>query len=78
MIIDQASLTASIVLLNENIKINTEQNIRRGFLSDILESRLEKEEIYKIAYYLNFSPDDSYWMLTMERNINESEDKSRD
>ena len=73
MIIDQASLTASIVLLNENIKINTEQNIRRGFLSDILESRLEKEEIYKIAYYHNFSPDDSYWMLAMERNINESE-----
>ena len=37
MIIDKASLTASIILLNENIKINTEQNIRRGFLSDVLE-----------------------------------------
>ncbi|MGJ9457724.1 helix-turn-helix domain-containing protein [Oceanobacillus sp. CF4.6] len=73
MIIDQASLTASIILLNENIKINTEQNIRRDFLSDILESRLEKEEIYKVAYYLKFNPEDSYWMLTMERNINKSE-----
>lgn len=73
MIIDQASLTAAIILLNENIKINTEQNIRRDFLSDVLESRLEKEELYKIAYYLHFNPDDSYWMLTMERNINKSE-----
>ena len=73
MIIDQASLTASIILLNENIKINTEQNIRRDFLSDVLENRLEKEELYKIAYYLQFNPDDSYWMLTLERNINKSE-----
>ncbi|WP_245844121.1 XylR N-terminal domain-containing protein [Oceanobacillus rekensis] len=73
MIIDQASLTASIILLNEDIKMNTELNIRRDFLNDILENRLEKEEIYKVAYYLNFNPDDSYWMLTMERNINESE-----
>ncbi|GGC75793.1 hypothetical protein GCM10007216_02920 [Thalassobacillus devorans] len=73
MVIDQASLTASIILLNENIKVNTEQNIRRGFLSDILGRRLEKEELYKIAYYLNFNPDDSYWMLTMERDINNSE-----
>ena len=73
MIIDKASLTASIILLNENIKINTEQNIKRSFLNDILEARLEKEEIYKIAYYLNFNPDDSYWMLTLERNINKSE-----
>lgn len=73
LIIDQASLTASIMLLNENIKINTEQNIRRGFLSDVLENRLEKEELYKISYYLQFNPEHSYWMLTMERNINQSE-----
>ena len=73
MIIDQAALTASIILLNEDIKINTELNIRRDFLNDMLESRLEKEEIYKVAYYHNLNPDDSYWMLTMERNINESE-----
>ena len=73
MIIDKASLTASIILLNENIKINTEQNIKRSFLSDVLEGRLEKKEIYKIAYYLNFPPDESYWMLTLEKTINQSE-----
>ncbi|MFC2949161.1 XylR N-terminal domain-containing protein [Virgibacillus sediminis] len=73
MILDQASLTASIIMLNENIKINTEQNIRRGFLSDVLSNRLEKDELYKIAYYLNFNSDDSYWMLTMETNVNTSE-----
>ncbi|WP_245831733.1 helix-turn-helix domain-containing protein [Oceanobacillus senegalensis] len=76
MILEQASLTASIILLNENIKINTEQNIRRGFLSDVLENRIEKEELYKIAYYLHFNPEDSYWMLTMERNINHSDMKN--
>ncbi|WP_241481591.1 XylR N-terminal domain-containing protein [Mesobacillus campisalis] len=73
MIIDQASLTASIILLNENIKINTEQNIRRDFLSDILEGRFEKEELYKLSYYLKFNPEDSYWMLTMERKINKED-----
>lgn len=72
-IIDQASLTASIILLNENIRINTEQNIKRSFLSDVLDGKLEKEELYKIAHYLQFNPDDSYWMLTMERIMNKSE-----
>src|SRR5690606_31149707 len=46
MIIDKASLTASVILLNENIKINTEQNVKRSFLSDVLEGRLEQKEIY--------------------------------
>ncbi|SFE23935.1 PucR C-terminal helix-turn-helix domain-containing protein [Lentibacillus persicus] len=76
MIIDQASITSSIILLNENIKINTEQNIRRGFLSDILDGRMDQEELYKTAYYLNFNPNDSYWMLTIERE-NENPDMSR-
>jgi PucR family transcriptional regulator, purine catabolism regulatory protein len=69
MIIDQASLTASIMLLNESIEINTEQNIRRGFLSDILENKLETEELFKIAYYLQFNPDDAYWMFSLEKNV---------
>lgn len=73
MIIDQAALTSSIVLLNENVKINTEQNIRRGFLSDVLERRLEKEEIYKIAYFLKFNPNNLFWMLTIETNIKRSD-----
>lgn len=73
MIIDKASLTASIILLNENIKINTEQNVKRNFLSDVLEGRLEKKEVYKIAYYLNFPPNEPYWMLTLERTINQSD-----
>ena len=73
MIIDKASLTVSVILLNENIKINTEQNVKRSFLNDILEGRLEQKEIYKIAYYLNFPPDESYWMLTLERTTNQSE-----
>ena len=73
MIIDKAALTVSVILLNENIKINTEQNIKRSFLNDVLEGRLEQKEIYKIAYYLNFPPDESYWMLTLERTINQSE-----
>ncbi|MGE7667296.1 helix-turn-helix domain-containing protein [Ureibacillus composti] len=73
MIIDKASLTASVILLNENIQINTEQNVKRSFLSDVLEGRLEDKEIYKIAYYLNFPPNESYWMLTLERTINQSD-----
>lgn len=73
MLIDNASLTASVILLNENIKISTEQNVKHSFLSDVLEGRLEKKEIYKIAYYLKFPPNDSYWMLTLERTINQSE-----
>ena len=73
MIIDKASLTVSVILLNENIKINTEQNVKRSFLNDVLEGRLEQKEIYKIAYYLNFPPDESYWMLTLERTTNQSE-----
>ena len=73
MIIDQASLTASIILLNENIKINTEQNIRRDFLSDVLDGTIEKEKLFKIAYYLDFSPTGSYWMLTMEKDVHKSE-----
>lgn len=77
MIIDRASLTASIILLNENIKVNTEQNIKRSFLTDVLEGRLEKKEIYKIAYYLNFPPTEPYWMLTLERKIHQS-DKNPD
>src|SRR5699024_10036217 len=53
--------------------INTEQNIRRGFLSDVLERRLEKEEIYKIAYFLKFNPNNLFWMLTIETNIKKSD-----
>src|SRR5699024_10878350 len=48
MIIEQASLTSSIILLNDDIRMNTELNIRRGFLSDMLEDKLDKEELYKI------------------------------
>ncbi|WP_342387854.1 XylR N-terminal domain-containing protein [Salinicoccus bachuensis] len=73
MIIDQAALTASIIRLNENIKINTEQNIRRGFLNDVLDGRLDKEELYKYAQYMDIDPDANYWMMTLERNINEAE-----
>ncbi|WP_017549787.1 XylR N-terminal domain-containing protein [Salinicoccus carnicancri] len=73
MVIDQASLTASIVLLNENIKIQTSQNIRRGFLNDILDNRLDKEELYKVASYLEFEPESDYLMLTFERAIDEDE-----
>lgn len=69
MIIENASLTASIILLNEHIKVSTEQNVKRNFLSDVLEGRLEKKEIDKIAYYLNFPPNDAYWMLTMEKTV---------
>src|SRR5690606_30959998 len=50
MIIEKAGLTSAILLLNENIKINTEQNIKRSFLNDILENRLTEEELYKISY----------------------------
>lgn len=73
MIIDKAALTASVILLNENIKISTEQNVKRNFLNDVLEKRLEREEIYKIAYYLKFPPNEPYWMLTVERTISPSD-----
>lgn len=67
MIIDQASLTASIVLLHDNIKIQTTQNIRRSFLTDILDEKLEEEELYKIATYLNLDPEGDYWVFTLEK-----------
>ncbi|MDN7245222.1 helix-turn-helix domain-containing protein [Planococcus shenhongbingii] len=75
MIIEKAGLTSAIILLNENIKINTEQNIKRSFLNDILESRLTEEEIYKVSYYLNFDSSSSYWMLTIDRNRKEIENE---
>lgn len=71
MIIEKAGLTSSIILMNENIKINIEQNIKRSFLGDILEGRLTEEEMYKTSYYLNFNSSSSYWMLTLDRNMKE-------
>ncbi|WKA58324.1 helix-turn-helix domain-containing protein [Planococcus shenhongbingii] len=75
MIIEKAGLTSSIILLNENIKINTEQNIKRSFLDDILERRLTEEEMYKVSYYLNFDSSSSYWMLTIDRDRKEIENE---
>ena len=75
MIIEKAGLTSSIILLNENIKINTEQNIKRSFLNDILERRLTEDEMYKISYYLGFNSSSSYWMLTLDRNVKETENE---
>jgi PucR family transcriptional regulator, purine catabolism regulatory protein len=71
MIIENAAITASLILFNESIKINTEQTIKRSFLNDILEGRLAKEEMYKIAYYLKFNPSSTYWMLTLELFVKE-------
>jgi PucR family transcriptional regulator, purine catabolism regulatory protein len=75
MIIEKAGLTSSIILLNENIKINTEQNIKRSFLNDILERRLTEDEMYKISYYLGFNSSSTYWMLTLDRNVKETENE---
>lgn len=76
MIIDQASLTASIVLLHDNIKIQTTQNIRRSFLTDILDEKLEEEELYRIAKYLNLDPEGDYWVFTLEKGEGEDDDLS--
>lgn len=73
MLIDQASLTASIILLHENIKIQTTQNIRRSFLTDILDEKLDEDEMYKIAKYLNMDPEGDYWMFTLEKMGDEDE-----
>ncbi|KZE37178.1 transcriptional regulator [Bhargavaea cecembensis] len=73
MIIDQASLTSSIILMNENIKLQTEQNIRRSFLNDILDEKMDKEELYQVARYLELDLESDYWMLTLERNIDETD-----
>lgn len=72
MIIENAAITSSLILFNESIKVNTEQTIKRSFLNDILEGRLAKEEMYKIAYYLDFNPSSTYWMLTLEGFVKES------
>lgn len=69
LLIDKMALVVATFFLNEFIKINTEQNIRRNLLNDILENRLQKDEISKISYYLKFPPNDHYWMLTLERKI---------
>lgn len=76
MVIEQASLTAAIIMLNEKVKINTEQNIRRSFLNDVLGNKLEKDELYKIAYYLNLNPDDYFWMFTIEKATQNNEQSS--
>ncbi|MCD2137819.1 XylR N-terminal domain-containing protein [Salinicoccus halitifaciens] len=73
MIIDQTSLTASIVLLHENIRIQTAQNIRRSFLADILDEKMDEDELYKVAKYLDFDPEGDYWVFTMEKIGNEDE-----
>lgn len=67
LLLDKASLVASTIFLNENIKISTEQNVKRNFLNDVLEERLSEEEIHKIAYYLKFPPNQKYWMLSLEK-----------
>lgn len=72
LLLDKASLVASTILLNENIKISTEQNIKRNFLNDILEERLTEDEIHKIAYYLKFPPNQQYWMLSLEKMVPEN------
>ena len=72
MIIENAAITSALILLNENVKISTEQNIKRNFLNDILEGQLSEEEMYKITYYLHFNPSSTYWMLTLERNGKEA------
>ena len=73
MLIEQASLTASIILLHENIKIQTAQNIRRSFLTDILDEKLDEDEMYKIAKYLNLNPEGDYWVFTLEKMGDEDE-----
>jgi len=73
MIIEKAGLTASVILLNESIKVNTEQNIKRSFLNDMLERSLTEEEMHKISYYLNFNSASSYWMLTLDRDMKDNE-----
>lgn len=73
MLIEQASLTASIILLHENIKIQTAQNIRRSFLTDILDEKLDEDEMYKIANYLNLDPEGDYWVFTLEKMGDEDE-----
>lgn len=78
MIIEQVSLTASITLLNESIKINTEFNIRRDFLNDVLKEKLKKDEVYKYAQYLQLNPEDAYWMFTLERAIDDSKNLKKE
>jgi len=73
MIIEKAGLTSSVILLNESIKVNTEQNIKRSFLNDMLERSLTEEEMHKISYYLKFNSASSYWMLTLDRDMKENE-----
>ncbi|WP_082304861.1 XylR N-terminal domain-containing protein [Planococcus glaciei] len=75
MIIEKAGLTSAILLLNENIRISTEQNIKRSFLNDMLENRLTEEEMYKVSYYLNFNSASSYWMLTIGRDCKNAENE---
>lgn len=70
-IIDQTSLVSSIILLHDDIKLQTAQNIRRSFLNDILNHKLSGEELYKIINYLNFNPEGDYWMFTLEKYNNE-------
>lgn len=74
LLLDKASLTASIVLLNEQVKIHTEQNVRRNFLNDVLATRLTADEIHKIAYYLKFKPDANYSMLVMKHEMGAQDD----
>src|SRR5699024_12152358 len=57
-------------------KIKTEQNIRSNFLNEVLGNKLKKDELYKIAYYLNLNPDDYLWMFTIEKATQNNEQSS--
>ncbi|KIL45119.1 XylR N-terminal domain-containing protein [Jeotgalibacillus soli] len=69
MILERAALACSTILLNERIRLNTEQRVRRSFLEDILSSQMSKEEIAKRAYYLGFKLHPPFLILNLKRSI---------
>ncbi|MCQ6282287.1 XylR N-terminal domain-containing protein [Bacillus sp. EB600] len=66
MIIERASLTSSLSLLNERIRFQSEQRVKGSFLEDILSGTMKIEEITKRAYYLGLKLNPSYSIIAFK------------
>ena len=67
MILERAALACSTVLLNEKTRLNTEHEIRRNLLDDILSGSMCKEEMTKRAYFLDYKLNPPFFFINLKR-----------
>ena len=71
MVLEQAALACSLHLMNERTRFNTEQNIRGSFLEDILSKRITMSEIIKRAHFIDFQLNEPYFIVSINRKMEE-------